>query len=384
MIITVTQFNNFVEAMLESEPLLADLQVRGELCNCRYSGSNVYFSLKDENCLLDCFAFSSIVSDELKDGTIAIVKGRPKYLKNGRFSFTALSIKTEDNCGELFKRFLILKEQLMSEGLFNDERKKTLPLFCFKVGIVTSVFGAVIEDIKNVVKRRCDYINLVVFPARVQGAEAVEDICAGIKYFSSSDVDVIIIARGGGSFEDLNTFNSEQVVRAVSGCAKPVISAVGHETDFTLCDFAADLRASTPSVAAELISAHNIKVYLKDSIDKISYLMSLKINNSLSFLHSISNDILGRVEQILSNEFNSFREITKLKREIIDKKLSEKENEFKFLREKIKANSPINILNKGYAVVRKSDKKIVTVKQIASGDKVEIILSDGIIDAVVE
>lgn len=171
------------------------------------------------------------------------------------------------------------------------ENKKSLPRFCFKVGVVTSVFGAVIEDIKKVAQRRCDYIELVFFPARVQGNDAVEDLCAGLDYFSASDVDAVIVARGGGSFEELNPFNSEQVVRAVARCSVPVISAVGHETDFTLCDFAADIRASTPSVAAEMVTADNVKLALFE----LSRKMSAAVTNKLSGVFLFSRETAGRL-----------------------------------------------------------------------------------------
>lgn len=159
------------------------------------------------------------------------------------------------------------------------------------MGVVTSVFGAVIEDIKKVAQRRCDYIELVFFPARVQGNDAIEDLCAGLDYFSASDVDAVIVARGGGSFEELNPFNSEQVVRAVARCSVPVISAVGHETDFTLCDFAADIRASTPSVAAEMVTADNVKLALFE----LSRKMSAAVTNKLSGVFLFSRETAGRL-----------------------------------------------------------------------------------------
>lgn len=384
MIITVTQFNNFVRALLESEPMLGDLQVKGEVCNCRYSGAAVYFSLKDESCLVDCFAFASSLKEELKDGVTAVAKGRPNYLKNGRFSFTVSAIKTEDRQGELFERFLQLKDKLKAEGLFSSERKKSLPPFCFKVGVVTSVFGAVIEDIKKVAQRRCDYLQLAFFPARVQGADAVADICAGIDFFSSSDVDAVIIARGGGSFEDLNPFNSEEVVRAVARCDVPVISAVGHETDFTLCDFAADLRASTPSVAAEMVTSNNVKTYLKACSDKIFAAVSRKLSVSLAVSHAAAERLIARIEEKAST-LKAYCVVSGGRlTNCMEKKSAGREEKLRLLSQRLKSSSPLGILSRGYAVARKDGKKLFSPQQVKKGDKIEIILRDGTLDASVE
>ena len=384
MIISVTQFNNFVKAMLESEPVLNDLQVRGEICNCRYSGASVYFSLKDENCLVDCFAYTSSLKEDLSDGVSAIVRGRPNYLKSGRFSFTVSEIRTEDRQGKLFESFLQLKEKLRAEGLFLPENKKSLPRFCFKVGVVTSVFGAVIEDITKVAQRRCDYIEPVFFPARVQGNDAIEDLCAGLDYFSASDVDAVIVARGGGSFEELNPFNSEQVVRAVARCSVPVISAVGHETDFTLCDFAADIRASTPSVAAEMVTADNVKLALFE----LSRKMGAAVTNKLSGVFLFSRETAGRLIAGLSAKElklkNFYCNVGLRLLGGTEKKELAAESAFTTLSRNLKLASPLGILERGYAVVRKDREKLFSPCQVKKGDDLEIILRDGKIKASVE
>jgi len=255
--LTVTQLNDYVRRSLASDPILQQITLRGEISNFKmYSSGHWYFTLKDEQSHIDCALFRQYtygVRFRPQDGMKVLVSGSAGlYVQGGKYQFYADGMQ-QDGMGELYQRFLALKEKLTREGLFDAARKRPLPLLPRKIGIVTSASGAVLHDIRTVAGRRFPGIPLVLRPAQVQGDGAARDIANGIRQVSAvSGVDVIIVGRGGGSMEDLWAFNEEIVARAVAACPVPVISAVGHETDTTLCDYAADMRAPTPSAAAEL------------------------------------------------------------------------------------------------------------------------------------
>ena len=255
--LTVSQLNDYVRRSLASDPILQQINLRGEISNFKmYSSGHWYFTLKDEQSRIDCALFRQYtytVRFQPRDGMKVIVSGTAGlYVQGGKYQFYADGMR-EDGMGELYRRFLELKEKLTAEGLFDASRKRPLPLLPRKVGIVTSASGAVLHDIRTVAGRRFPGLPLVLRPAQVQGDGAAEDVANGLRAVARvPGVDVIIVGRGGGSMEDLWAFNEEIVVRAVAACPVPVISAVGHETDTTLCDYAADMRAPTPSAAAEL------------------------------------------------------------------------------------------------------------------------------------
>ena len=253
--ISVTQFSNYVKQIFNSEELLHNISIYGEVSGFNITRGTAYFNLKDSESLLPCVRFSV---DELsyipKEGDMVVVVGSPNYYtKGGRFSFVVREIKAY-GLGLLYQQFLEMKQKLEKEGLFDDKNKKAIPKNIQKIGVVTSETGAVIQDIIDISHRRNPNLNILLYPAKVQGIGAEQTICAGLSSLDETDVDVIIIARGGGSLEDLSPFNTEVVARAIFGTKKPVISAVGHETDFTIADFVADLRAPTPSAAAEIVS----------------------------------------------------------------------------------------------------------------------------------
>ncbi|MEG2159380.1 MAG: exodeoxyribonuclease VII large subunit, partial [Clostridia bacterium] len=258
MLITVTQLNNFLKGMIDCESMLSSLSVQGEVCNYRLSYDSVYFSLKDGTSQIDCFSFLSEKNTFAQvnlDGMQIIARGRINFLqKTGKLSFFINQIESTDKLGESYLRLLALKKKLEKEGCFARELKKTINK-AQTIGVVSSAKGAVIADIFQVATRRNPSANIILYPVKVQGLGADTEICEGIDYFSnSSDVDVVIVARGGGSAEDLSVFNAESIVRALNRCCKPTVSAVGHEVDFTLCDLAADARGATPSEAAELVT----------------------------------------------------------------------------------------------------------------------------------
>lgn len=255
--LTVTALNEYVRRSLAGDPLLRRVSVRGEISNYKpYVSGHWYFSLKDDSSRLNCVMFRQYnmsLRFRPRDGMNVVLFGSAGlYVANGSYQFYAEDMQ-EDGVGELYRRFLALKERLTAEGLFDPARKQPLPLLPRAVGIVTSASGAVLHDIVTVTRRRFPNMPLVLRPCQVQGEGAAQDLAQGLVEIAQLDtVDVIIIGRGGGSMEDLWAFNEEVLVRAVAACPKPVVSAVGHETDVTLCDFAADMRAATPSAAAEL------------------------------------------------------------------------------------------------------------------------------------
>lgn len=255
--LTVSQLNEYVRRSLASDPMLQGITLRGEISNFKtYASGHWYFSLKDEKSRIDCALFRQYtygVRFVPRDGMQVLVTGTAGlYVQGGKYQFYADGMM-QDGMGELYERFLQLKDKLAGEGLFDASRKRPLPLLPRKVGIVTSASGAVLHDIRTVAGRRFPGIRLVLRPSLVQGEGAAKDLAEGLRTVSRvPGVDVVIIGRGGGSMEDLWAFNEEILVRAVASCCVPVVSAVGHETDTTLCDYAADMRAPTPSAAAEL------------------------------------------------------------------------------------------------------------------------------------
>ena len=253
---SVGQVNRYIKNMFTQDYLLQKIYVKGEVSNCKYHTSgHIYFSLKDETGTLNCVMFAGHrrgLAFAMKNGDKVIVGGSVDvYERDGRYQMYAKEI-TLEGAGTLYERYLALKQELEDMGMFAQEYKQPIPRFIRRLGVVTAPTGAAVQDIRNISYRRNPYLQIILYPALVQGAGAAESIVKGIQMLDKTDVDVIIVGRGGGSIEDLWAFNEEIVARAIFECSTPIISAVGHETDFTIADFAADLRAPTPSAAAEL------------------------------------------------------------------------------------------------------------------------------------
>ncbi|MBQ8615468.1 MAG: exodeoxyribonuclease VII large subunit, partial [Clostridia bacterium] len=259
VVVSVTQLNNRIKNIIDNEVILEDIIVTGELSSFSITRNIAYFTLKDNDNLLSCVQFGC--KNEFKIGDMVQCRGNVKYYpKGGKLTFNALAIELCGQ-GELYQQFLALKEKLNKEGLFDESHKIPIPKFIKSIGVVTSKTGAVLQDIKNVTSRRNPNLDIYVYDAQVQGKFAVRDVIEGITYFDNmTDVDVIIVARGGGSIEDLMPFNNEELARIAFICNKPLISAVGHETDFSILDFVSDLRAPTPSAAAELVTFDSFEV----------------------------------------------------------------------------------------------------------------------------
>ncbi len=384
-IYTVSQANDYIANMFEQDYMLKRIQVSGEVSNCKYhSSGHIYFTLKDSGGTLSAVMFKSYVAGlpfEMQNGDKVVVSGSIEvYRAGGSYSLRASKIEKQGQ-GDLYEKYIRLKNELEEMGLFADEYKQPVPRYAQSIGIVTAKTGAAIRDIINISKRRNPYVQLVLYPATVQGDRAVPSIIRGIRALDSMSLDVIIVGRGGGSIEDLWAFNDERVARAIFAARTPIISAVGHETDFTIADFVADLRAPTPSAAAELATADISKLerdldnYIyrlrsgiyqkKDSIK--AELKSLSLRMELRSPRSRVEGINARLNELRLNM-----------RYIIKNKYAEKKHSFEMLVQRLDALSPIRHISNGYAYISSAGgAKIGSIKDIKIGDSINIRLSDG-------
>ena len=300
-VFTVAEINRIIKNLIDNEVILEDIVVTGELSSFSVTRNIAYFTLKDNENLLSCVQFGC--KNEFKVGDMIQCRGNIKYYpKGGKLTFNALLIELCGQ-GELYQKFLELKEKLEKKGLFNETNKIAIPKFVKSIGVVTSKTGAVLQDIKNVTSRRNPNLDIYVYDAQVQGKYAVQDVIQGITYFDNmSDVDVISVARGGGSIEDLMPFNDEELARIAYICNKPLISAVGHETDFSILDFVADLRAPTPSAAAELVTFDCLE--LKRYVNELNSTIQNIVTNQYNELKSNVSNILNEIEQNVTGTVN--------------------------------------------------------------------------------
>lgn len=382
--ITVTQLSNYIKQIFDAEELLFHIKVIGEVSGLSVVRGVAYFILKDENATLSCVCFNAENFD-FKNGDNVVVTGFPKYyVKGGKLNFNVSKI-IKSGVGELYQKFLELKEELDKKGYFDLARKKLLPDNIKRVGVVTSKEGAVIQDIINVRTRRNPYIDIVLFPVKVQGVNAEYEISKGIKFLEQYDVDLIIVARGGGSLEDLQPFNTKVVADAVYECKKFVLSAVGHETDFTICDFCSDLRAPTPSVAAELVCEnmedkierfHDLSNKLKDSIKNI-YVS--KQTEFVDLLKELKNEYQRKNESM----YNKLKTLSVKMSNSVKSCVNLKEYGFNLIKSKLIKLNPSEILKLGYASIKCKNNHIKSASQISAGDCLELLLKDGVVSAVV-
>lgn len=391
-IYTVSQVNSYIKRIFVREQVLSGIIIKGEISNCKYhSSGHIYFTLKDNTSRIACVMFAgnrSGLTFRLKDGMGVMAAGSVGvYERDGKYQLYVTSIY-EDGVGVLYERLERLKERLLAEGLFSDVYKKDIPYYAGKVGIVTAGTGAAIRDIVNVAGRRNPYVQLILCPVSVQGENAAESIAQGIRRMDAAGVDVMIVGRGGGSFEDLFAFNEEAVVRAIYECKTPVISAVGHETDTTLSDYAADLRAPTPSAAAELAVRELSQIYesISDYKKTITHYMSVYIENYKNRLDIIKS----RMEYLKPDEM--IRQKRQYLADILDNlagmitlKTERNRNRLMLLSEKLNILSPLKRLSGGYSYVTFKDGQALTgVCQVNEEDPITVNISDGIIDAIVK
>ena len=389
---SVTEINQYIKNMFIRDSYLNHIYVKGEVSNCKYHTSgHIYFTLKDSQGQLTCVMFAGQrkgLSFRMVEGQSVIVLGSISvYERDGKYQLYANQIVL-DGLGVLYERFEKLKRDLEAEGLFNRDHKKTIPPYPRRVGVVTASTGAAIQDIVNISKRRNPYTQLILYPALVQGAGAAESIVRGIRALDKEDCDVIIIGRGGGSIEDLWAFNEEIVARAIYSCTTPIISAVGHETDVTIADYVADLRAPTPSAAAELAIndymslaslLHDYKRRIhRATMHNVTYhqskLRELKLR---LFYASPSYQIKQKRQQLLDIEQRLTNQM--------DRKTKDARHKLELYIAKLEGLSPLAKLKKGYALVRGEDKTpIYSIKSVKKDDLLRMDILDGEIISRVE
>lgn len=384
---SVHEISNFIKQVVDSEAVWNNILVMGEVSSYNVTRGIAYFNIKDEESLLTCVLFNADRFGPVKIGDKVLIRGSVKYyVKGGKLSFNAVSLEQYGQ-GELYQKFVELKQKLEQEGLFSAAHKKPLPKEIKRIGVVTSRTGAVIRDIINVSSRRNPMLDVVLYNAQVQGKGAMEQIIDGIKFFDNYDkVDVIVVARGGGSIEDLQPFNEEALARVVYDCQKPIISAVGHETDFTIIDFVADLRAPTPSAAAELVTMDLSGV--KDKLCKTHKTLDYYLNKQLDYLSSNLTNRVVRLKNTLDIDINNFTtQINDSKRtlnNLIDGMVQELEYKMALNLNTMEKLNPISILKKGYAHIINKGKVVSSISSVSVDDNIDVRLTDGSVKAVVK
>lgn len=387
LVVTVSEVNSYIKSILDSDMNLVSIFVKGEISNFvdHYKSGHLYFSLKDNNSVMKALMFSNYakrIKFKPKDGMSVIARGRISlYEPSGQYQ---MYVEDMQPCGlgALSLAFEQLKEKLFLEGLFDEALKKPIPKYPQKIGIITSDTGAAIKDIKTILNRRYPLANLVVCPVLVQGQKAPLQIASAIEKFNKLNAcDVIILGRGGGSIEDLWAFNEEVVARAVFSSKIPIISAVGHETDFTICDFVADLRAPTPSAAAELVSLDIKDIYenIKYNEERIKKAIKLKLSLENKKLDSLVKDYMMKSPLRVIEEKRMDIDLLyyRAKTIILDKIAKSKEN-FACLSGKLEGLSPLSVIARGYALVLDDNNNTInSIKDIKINQQVKIKISDG-------
>lgn len=388
-IFSVGQINRYVKNMFTQDFILQKIYVKGEVSNCKYHTSgHIYFSLKDETGVLSCVMFAGHrrgLAFRMKDGDRVVVGGAVDvYERDGRYQLYAKEISLE-GAGALYERFLALKTELEEMGMFAQECKQPIPAFIHRLGVVTAPTGAAVQDIRNISLRRDPYLQIILYPALVQGEGAADSIVRGIHMLDQAEVDVIIVGRGGGSIEDLWAFNEEKVARAIFECRTPIISAVGHETDFTIADFVADLRAPTPSAAAELAVADFRQILqniagLRDRMQKAMQRRA-ELGRAQLMQYQMRFQYLNPEAKLRDNR-QRLADLDELLRRAMKNRIAEERHMLGIYLERYRGLSPLYKLNQGYSFV--SDREgngIISTKQVHSGDLLEISVTDGVIEA---
>ena len=388
-IFSVGKINRYVKNMFTQDFILQKIYVKGEVSNCKYHTSgHIYFSLKDETGVLSCVMFAGHrrgLAFRMKDGDRVVVGGAVDvYERDGRYQLYAKEISLE-GAGALYERFLALKTELEEMGMFAQEYKQPIPAFIHRLGVVTAPTGAAVQDIRNISLRRDPYLQIILYPALVQGEGAADSIVRGIHMLDQAEVDVIIVGRGGGSIEDLWAFNEEKVARAIFECRTPIISAVGHETDFTIADFVADLRAPTPSAAAELAVADFRQILqniagLRDRMQKAMQRRA-ELGRAQLMQYQMRFQYLNPEAKLRDNR-QRLADLDELLRRAMKNRIAEERHMLGIYLERYRGLSPLYKLNQGYSFV--SDREgngIISTKQVHSGDLLEISVTDGVIEA---
>lgn len=375
-VLQVSQINKMIKDIIDNEFVLENKRIAGEISSFSVTRNTAYFVIKDSESMLSCVMFNC--GQNFNIGDNVIVDGSIKYYtKGGKLSLTATKIELAGQ-GELYQQFLAMKDKLEKEGLFEQSHKKPIPSFIKRVGVVTSRTGAVIQDIINVRTRRNPGLDIVLYDSQVQGTFAKKQIVEGVNFFSNYDnIDVVIVARGGGSLEDLQPFNEEEVARAVYACQKPIISAVGHETDFTICDFVADLRVPTPSAAAELV-AFDVKE-AKNTVGFYQKRMSNSIENAIINNQMWLKDTLQTIELSIKDNIVEYKNYVKdcknSIQNLIEKRIDDTIHSVCVNIKTLDNLNPARVLFNGYSVVSFDNHYVRDFTNIQINDNIEVINS---------
>lgn len=382
---TVSQINLYIKNMFVRDYSLQRVRVKGEISNCKYhSSGHIYFTIKDRTSQLSCVMFASYTKNldfRMQEGQSVVVQGNISvYERDGKYQMYAVEVRQE-GAGQLYEEYEKLKKRLLAEGLFDNSRKKEIPKYAKKIGVVTAQTGAVIQDICNVSHRRNPYVQIILYPAKVQGEGAYQTVIRGLQYFETTDVDTVIIGRGGGSIEDLWAFNHEELAYAIADCGKPVISAVGHETDTTIADYVADLRAPTPSAAAEIavyayreleIGLREYQYSLNRLMENIVQMNRMRLNHYETVLsHASPQDMLKQRRLLLAEYSDKMQHL-------MGQKLTSAKHQMALYAEELKGLSPLYKLKGGYSYVADMDGNHVrSVEKLQKGQELRLSMIDG-------
>ncbi|HII4504739.1 exodeoxyribonuclease VII large subunit [Clostridium perfringens] len=384
--LSVGEVNNYVKKLVENDFILKNLNVKGEISNLKFhSSGHIYFSLKDENSKVNCIMFKNNAVNldfRLEEGMKVEIKARlGVYHKEGTYQLYCENIK-KAGIGELFEEFHKLKKELSEEGIFNEKYKRALPKFPKRIGIITARTGAAVRDIINVIQRRNKSLDIILYPAKVQGENAADSIIEGIRYFNNEkSVDVIILGRGGGSIEELWTFNNRDLAYEIFNSRIPTVSAVGHEVDFTISDFVSDMRAPTPSAAGELVSP-SLQEMINDLLNKKEFLhraIDRKFLNAKKDVDLLHKGLKGNnPKHIIEKRIKEVNSLEEKLNFLGKRKIDKAKDELIALNSILQTLNPLNTLGRGYSVIMdKKDKVINEVSELKKNDMVKVIMKDG-------
>lgn len=384
--LSVGEVNNYVKKLVENDFILKNLNVKGEISNLKFhSSGHIYFSLKDENSKVNCIMFKNNAVNldfRLEEGMKVEIKARlGVYHKEGTYQLYCENIK-KAGIGELFEEFHKLKKELSEEGIFDEKYKRALPKFPKRIGIITARTGAAVRDIINVIQRRNKSLDIILYPAKVQGENAADSIIEGIRYFNNEkSVDVIILGRGGGSIEELWTFNNRDLAYEIFNSRIPTVSAVGHEVDFTISDFVSDMRAPTPSAAGELVSP-SLKEMINDLVNKKEFLhraIDRKFLNAKKDVDLLHKGLKGNnPKHIIEKRIKEVNSLEEKLNFLGKRKIDKAKDELIALNSILQTLNPLNTLGRGYSVIMdKEDKVINKVSELKKNDMVKVIMKDG-------
>lgn len=412
---SVTELNNYASGVLSSDYALSNFSVVGEISGftINRSSGHAYFTVKDKTSQLSCIMFSTYLSRvnfTPKDGMLVRITGSASmYVPYGKYQMKVFTMQRNGQ-GDLLEQYKILLDKLNSEGLFDKAHKKPLPVLPRRIGVITSDTGEVIHDIITTLRRRNPHFDILVYPVHVQGEECPADVVNALSYFDiNKSVDVIIIARGGGSIEDLFGFNDERMARAIFSCSIPVISAIGHESDYSICDYVADLRAPTPTAAAELvltsindfcneISNYRIQLnlsiasYINNAQKKVDYLRNHKalyspkfyVEKQLRRLDSLKKDLINVANVTIKDEQYRLGLATKELDNSIERIIAERSRILSSYIDKLDTLGPMSVLKRGFAYVSYDNKPISSISSMRINDKINIRLNDGNVEATID